>query len=152
MKISRAGITLIKVSEGCVLNAYPDPGTGGVPYTIGYGTTIKPDGKAVKLGESIDKATAEAYLINDLQHFEKGVNDLVAPIKLTQGQFDALVSFAYNLGLGNLASSTLLKKIKVKDFVGAAAQFPKWNKAAGKVLQGLVVRRATEKTLFESIV
>ncbi|EBZ0929872.1 lysozyme, partial [Salmonella enterica subsp. enterica serovar Typhimurium] len=104
MRISEKGITLIKEFEGCSLKAYPDPGTGGDPWTIGYGWTHSVDGKPVKPGMMIDEATAERLLNTGLVGYENDVSRLVK-VKLTQGQFDALVSFAYNLGARTLSSS-----------------------------------------------
>jgi lysozyme len=142
-KVSQAGVDIIKGFEGCELHAYPDPGTGGDPWTIGYGHT----GPEVKKGLKITKEEAEALLKKDLVKFEQGVLNLCT-VQLTQPQFDALVSFAYNCGLGNLKSSTLLKLVNKGDFQGAAEQFLRWNKAAGKVLKGLTRRREAEKQVF----
>jgi len=138
-----AGISLIKNFEGLVLEAYPDPGTGGAPWTIGYGHT----GKDVKPGLVITPDKAEELLRKDLQIFEAGVNSFVTT-QITQNQFDALVSFAYNCGLNNLSSSTLLKLVNAGDKAGAADQFLRWNKAAGKVMAGLTKRRTAERALF----
>ena len=80
-------------------------------------------------------------------NFSSGVSKLLK-IQVTQNQFDALVDFAYNVGIGNLKSSTLLKKVNAKNFSGAALEFIKWNKADGKVLPGLTKRRTAEKDLF----
>ena len=144
MKISQAGIDLIKSFEGCSLKAYKVPGANEKYWTIGYGSY----GPHVKQGMTITKAKAEEMLKDELSRFEKGVNDLVK-VPISQNQFDALVSFAYNCGLGNLKSSTLLKKVNAKDFAGAANEFTKWTRAGGNVLKGLVRRRAAEKELFE---
>lgn len=142
MKISQKGISLVKGFEGLELKAYKD--SVGV-VTIGYGST----GPHVYMGQVITEAQAEALLIKDLSRFESGVTELVkAP--LTQNQFDALVSFSFNLGLGNLKSSTLLKKLNAKDYIGASEEFERWNKAGGKVLNGLTRRRLAEKELFLS--
>lgn len=142
MKTSQRGIDLIKQSEGCELEAYPDPGTGAEPWTIGYGST-----KGVTKGMKISQAEAEFMLVRDLLVFEAGVTNLVK-VPITQNQFDALVCFSYNVGLGNLQSSTLLKMVNNRDFAGAAQQFQRWNKAAGKVLNGLTKRRLAEAKLF----
>lgn len=142
MRISQKGLNLIKEFEGLELRAYKD--SVGV-VTIGYGST----GPHVSMGMTITADQAEALLKNDVNRFEKGVMDLVtAPI--TQNQFDALVSFSFNLGLGNLKASTLLRKLNSLDYVGAANEFPRWNKAGGKVLAGLTRRREAEKKLFLS--
>ncbi|MCH0685594.1 lysozyme [Escherichia coli] len=143
MKTGSNGISLIKQFEGCKLKAYPDPATGGAPWTIGYGHT----GLEVKPGLVWTQAQADAALIADLSVCENAVSHLVK-VKITQNQFDALISFSFNLGSGNLASSTLLKKLNAGDYKGAADEFPKWNKAAGKVMNGLVARRTAERELF----
>lgn len=142
MKISNKGIALIKEYEGCKLKAYRC--SAGV-LTIGYGST----GSHVKEGMVITQAEAESLLKKDLVRFEEGVNSVVS-VPMTQGMFDALVSFSFNLGLGNLKSSTLLKKVNAGDKAGAANEFLKWDKAGGKVLAGLMRRREAEKRLFLS--
>lgn len=149
MQTSSEGINLIKSFEGLELKAYPDPATGGKPYTIGHGTTIYPSGMPVKLGDTCTAQQAMDYLRNDLKKFENGVNNLVK-VKLSQGHFDALVSFAYNLGLGNLGSSTLLKKLNAGDYLGASNELLRWDKAAGKVMAGLTRRRQAERQMFLS--
>lgn len=149
MRISEKGIGLIKAFEGCSLTAYPDPGTGGSPWTIGYGWTRPVDGKPVKPGMKIDQATADRLLKTGLVSYENDVLKIVK-LKLTQGQFDALVSFAYNVGSRALSTSTLLKKLNAGDHSGAAAEFLRWNKAGGKVLTGLTRRREAERALFLS--
>lgn len=143
-KTATKGIDLIKEFEGCKLTAYKCP--AGV-WTIGYGHTGTVDGKAVASGMTISAAKATELLRADLSKFEAAVNTYVtAPI--TQNMFDALVSFAFNCGAGALKGSTLLKKLNAKDYDGAAAEFPKWNKASGKVLAGLTRRRRMESILF----
>ena len=142
-KINAAGLALIKSFEGCELTAYPDPGTGGDPWTIGYGHT----GPDVQPGLTITQARADQLLKQDLQKFEQGVNGVIAR-SLTSNQFSALVSFAYNVGLGALQSSTLLRLVNAGDFSGAAAQFGKWVNGASGPLPGLVRRRAAEAALF----
>jgi len=149
MQTSDEGIALIKDFEGCWLTAYPDPGTGGAPWTIGYGWTLPVDGKPVRPGMTIDQATADRLLKTGLVSYEKDVLKIVK-VKLTQGQFDALVSFAYNIGSRALSTSTLLKKLNAGDIKGAADEFLRWNKAGGKVLNGLTRRREAERALFLS--
>ena len=139
MNTSKTGIELIKKFEGCVLKAYKCP--AGV-WTIGYGHTA-----GVKEGQTITKKEAEAYLKQDLTTFETVVSNLVT-VAINQNQFDALVSFCYNLGPRNLRSSTLLKQINAGNFNGAAEEFDRWVYAGGKKLSGLVKRRAAEKALF----
>jgi lysozyme len=141
---SAACLDLIKRSEGVRLSAYPDPGTGGDPWTIGYGHT----GPEVHRGLVWTQAQADAALALDVARFADKVEKLIGDAATTQGEFDALVSFAFNVGAGNLASSTLLRKHKAGDKAGAAAEFGKWTHAAGRVLPGLVTRRAAEAALY----
>lgn len=141
MKISAKGISLIKSYEGLELEAYQCP--AGV-WTIGYGHT-----KGVRPRMSIDEKTAEKYLLQDLGEFEKSVNTLVK-VPLTDGMYDALVSFTFNLGASNLAQSTLLKKLNLRDYGNAANEFPKWINAGGKPMLGLLKRRIEERKLFLS--
>jgi len=149
MQISNKGISLIKEFEGLSLTAYPDPGTGDAPWTIGYGWTQPVDGKPVKRGMVIDQATADRLLKCGVVQYEQGVSQLVK-VPINQNQFDALVSFAYNLGLRSLSTSTLLKKLNAGDKQGAAAEFGKWVNAGGKKMNGLVRRREAERALFLS--
>lgn len=143
MKTSSHGLSLIKQFEGFRSQAYICP--AGV-LTIGYGST----GAHVKRGQVITEAEATSLLIKDAARFERAVNAL--GLKLTQNQFDALVSLAFNIGTGNFNKSTLVKRLKAGDMAGAAAQFAVWNKARVngvlKVLPGLVRRRAAEAALF----
>lgn len=141
MKISQKGIDLIKRFEGCRLEAYKCP--AGV-WTIGYGHT-----NGVKEGMKITQQEAEKLLKQDLVVYENIVLESVTTA-LNQPIFDALVSFTYNLGGGNLKSSTLLKLLNDRDYYGASKEFEKWNKASGKVLVGLVKRREAERNLFNS--
>lgn len=142
MKTSPKGIALIKSAEGLRLKAYPDPGTGGLPWTIGYGST-----SGVTRNMVITETQAEQMLAEDLVRFERIVERLVR-VPVTQTQFDALVSFTYNVGEGNFTKSTLLRKLNAGDSAGAAEQFSRWVNASGKVLPGLVKRRAAERALF----
>lgn len=143
---SPACFDLIKRFESCRLSAYPDPGTGGNPWTIGWGAT----GPGIKRGVVWTQQQADARLALDVCRFADGVEKMVHGVPTTQGQFDAMVSFAYNVGLGNLRSSTLLRKHVAGDHVAAGAEFHKWTRAAGKVLPGLVKRRAAEALLYAS--
>ncbi|ECH8732856.1 lysozyme [Salmonella enterica subsp. enterica] len=149
MITSEKGIRLIKQFEGCSLTAYPDPGTGGDPWSIGYGWTHPVDGKPVKRGMTIDQVTADRLLKTGLVGYENDVLKFVR-VKLTQGQFDALVSFVYNVGSRALSTSTLLKKLNAGDIKGAADEFLRWNKAGGKVMLGLTNRRKAERDVFLS--
>ena len=144
MKTSSNGTSLIKEFEGFVANAYLCPAK---VWTIGIGTTIYPNGVKVKKGDKCTLEQAHEYLAHDMIEFEKTVNDSVK-VPLSQNQFDALVSLAYNIGSGAFKNSTLLKKLNAKDYAGAADQFLVWNKGGGKVLNGLVKRRASERALF----
>jgi lysozyme len=138
--LSTKGLELLKVSEGLRLKAYKD--AVGV-LTIGYGHT----GKDVTPGKVIDEAKAEALLLADVEWAENAVRTKVT-VPLTMGQFDALVDFVFNLGAGAFAKSTLLKKLNAGDYAGAAAEFPRWDKAGGKVLPGLTTRRLAEQRMF----
>ncbi|HGM5321634.1 TPA: lysozyme [Serratia marcescens] len=146
MNISKNGIELIKRFEGLELKAYQD--SVGV-WTIGYGWTQTVDGKKIAPGMRIDQATAERLLKCGVVQYEQGVNQLVK-VRITQGQFDALMSFAYNLGLRSLSTSTLLRKLNDGDKQGAADEFDRWVNAGGKRLDGLVTRRAAERRMFLS--
>lgn len=141
MKISEKGIELIKHFEGLYLKAYKCP--AGI-WTIGYGHT-----KDVREGQVITEQEATDLLKSDLTHCENVVNQFIK-VPLNQGQYDSLVSFTFNLGSGNLKSSTLLKLLNNSDYHGASQEFIKWNKAAGKVLAGLTRRRESERNLFNN--
>ncbi|OOV73463.1 muraminidase [Enterobacter kobei] len=146
MQTSDKGIALIKQFEGCKLTAYQD--SVGV-WTIGFGWTQPVDGKPIRAGMTIKQETAERLLKTGLVSYESDVSRLVK-VGLTQGQFDALVAFTYNLGARSLSTSTLLRKLNAGDYTGAAAEFMSWNKAGGKVLNGLTRRREAERALFLS--
>lgn len=146
MQTSEKGIALIKQFEGCKLTAYQD--SVGV-WTIGYGWTQPVDGKPIRAGMTIKQETAERLLNTGLVSYESDVSRLVK-VGVTQGQFDALVSFTYNLGARSLSTSTLLRKLNAGDYAGAADEFLRWNKAGGKVLNGLTRRREAERALFLS--
>ena len=144
MQTSDKGIALIKQFEGCRLTAYQD--SVGV-WTIGYGWTQPVDGKPIRAGMTIKQETAERLLKTGLVSYESDVSRLVK-VGLTQGQFDALVSFTYNLGARSLSTSTLLRKLNAEDYAVAGDEFLRWNKAGGKVLNGLTRRREAERDLF----
>ena len=144
MHISPSGINLICNFEGKRLTAYDD-GVG--VWTIGFGTTVYPNGIKVKKGDTCTEAQAKAYMAHDLKKFESAVNNEVK-IPLNQNQFDALVSLAYNIGTNAFSKSTLVKKLNANDIRGAADQFDVWVNAGGKRMQGLVKRRAKEKEVF----
>ena len=145
MKISNKGLELIKEFEGFSANAYLCPAK--IP-TIGYGNTFWEDGRKVRIGEQISKTKAL-----ELLEFvaNKDFADKIFPfieVSISQNQFDAMVSLAYNIGVGAFSNSTLLKRVNAKDFLGAANEFLKWDKSNGKPLLGLTRRRQREKELF----
>ena len=141
MEINEKGLNLIKSFEGLKLEAYLCPAR---VWTIGYGHT-----KGVKKGMKITKERADELLMEDLQEFQNGVEKLISPIKLTDNQFSALVSFAFNLGLTNLKNSTLLKKVsKNPNDETIRNEFMKWIYAGGKPLEGLKRRRKDEADLY----
>jgi len=140
MEISEEGLSLIKKFEGCELTAYQDSVD---VWTIGYGHT-----KGVEDGQEITQEEAEEMLASELDEYEGYINDLVE-CDLEQCQFDALVAWVYNLGPTNLRSSTMLKRLNSNDLEDVPNQIKRWNKAGGKVLNGLVRRREAEALLFE---
>ena len=139
-KYSDAGLALTKGFEGLRLSAYQD--TAGV-WTVGYGHT----GPAILAGMTISEADAEALLRADLADAVACVNRAVSGA-MTQNQFDAMVDFCFNAGRGNFLQSTLLRKVNLGDFAGAAMQFGLWVHAGGVVVPGLVRRRKAEAALF----
>lgn len=148
MKISEKGLDLIKTFEGCKLTAYRC--SAGV-WTIGWGTTEPIQGKAICKGMTITQKQADQLLLDNLVQYEQGVSKAVK-VKLNQNQFDALVSFTYNCGINALKRSDLLGYVNQKDFLKAANEFERWNKANGVVLGGLIKRRKAEKELFLSTI
>ena len=142
MKISEAGLQFIKNHEGIRLAAYPDPATGGEPWTIGVGHT-----GGVNPSDTCTEAEAMDWLRDDCATAEQCIEDHV-DVDLTQNQYDALVSFIFNCGCGNFRASTLLKLTNSRSFEGASHQFGRWNKANGKEMAGLTTRRRDESILF----
>ena len=140
MKISQEGIALIKKFEGCKLESYLC--AANVP-TIGYGST-----KGIEMGMTISQERAEELLLEDLEVYEDAVNKAVE-LPLHQHQFDALVSWTFNLGSANLNASTMLKVLNQGAYEDVPYQMKRWNKAGGKVLEGLTRRRLAESLLFE---
>lgn len=140
-------LTLIKKFEGCKLTAYPDPSTGDKPWTIGWGST----GPGIVKGLVWTQGQADKRLAEHVMEFARGVDTALAGAPVTAMQKGALVSFAYNVGVGAMAGSTLLKKHKAADYDGAATQFLLWNKAAGKVMQGLTNRRTAEARVYKGL-
>ena len=160
-RIGMAGTDLIKRFEGCaalrkdgLINAYPDPGTGGAPWTIGWGATGVNDQTGETQGAHIGPDTiwtqdqCNARLASDLKRYARDVADAIGSAPTTQNQFDAMVSFHYNTGA--IARATLMRKHVAGDHHGAAAEFARWNMASGRVLKGLVRRRAAEAKLYRS--
>ena len=140
MNISQEGLSLIKKFEGCELKAYKC--AAGV-WTKGYGST-----KGVKEGDTLTQEEADELLLHEMEEYEGYINNAVT-VNLEQNQFDALVSWVFNLGPANLKASTMLKVINDNKLTEVPAQIKRWNKAGGKVLQGLIRRREAEALLFE---
>lgn len=155
--IGPAGIALIKRFEGCarlrpdgLIAAYPDPGTGAAPWTIGWGATGRDHFTGGMIGPDTvwTQAQCDIRLAQDLDRFAAEVSKAIGKALTTQSQFDALVSFHYNTGA--IRSATLTRKHVAGDHAGAAHEFARWTRADGKVLQGLVRRRAEEAELYTS--
>jgi GH24 family phage-related lysozyme (muramidase) len=158
VKVSDKVIHMIKHHEGVRTKPYQCP---ALLWTVGVGHVIDPHHAKVKLDDRKQLPIPDGWnrvlsmdevndiLRKDLDRFEKGVLRL-CPGKLTQGQFDALVSFSFNVGLGNLQRSTIRMKVNRGDFEGAAESFLDWTKAGGRVLKGLVTRRNDERAVFLS--
>ena len=147
--VSPAGLALIKRFEGCarvrpdgLVEAYPDPGTGGAPWTIGWGATGADIGPATVW----TRAQCDARLEIDVARHASEVSAAIGRAPTSQPQFDALVSFHYNTGA--IRRATLTKRHLAGDFAAAAAEFARWNRAGGRVLNGLVRRRAAEAALY----
>jgi lysozyme len=145
MTINNATKALIRKFEGCYLKAYK---CSAKKTTIGYGNTFYEDGSAVQMGDIITQDRADSLFIIILNDFAAKVRPLIK-VPVTDNQFGALLSFAYNCGVGNLAKSTLLKKVNANpNDPTIAAQFALWDKAGGKVLLGLTRRRKAESDLY----
>lgn len=153
-RVSKAGVDLMHSFEGCKLEAYPDPGSrDGHPWTIGYGST----GPDIVKGLKWTQAQCDERFVQQLAQFEDGVTRLIGGAPTTQGQFDALVSLAYNIGLDEdkdtiaegLGDSTLLRRHKAGDYAGAAKAFASWKFNDGREMKGLVRRRAAEAKLYK---
>lgn len=158
MKTGQRGIAIMHQFEDLRLRAYPDPQSGGEPWSIGWGNTQYADGRKVKPGDVITKQRADDEFAFDLIEFEAMVDKAVT-VKLNQNQFDALVSLVYNVGPGNRSKSgiirlkdgspsTLLRKLNAGDYAGAADQFDLWISKGTPAERGLRRRRAAEKALF----
>ena len=148
-KINENTLNVIMESEGLRLEAYPDPGSkDGKPVTIGYGTT-KINGQPIKLGTRITKEQAKEYFRKDIEFFSKGVASRVK-VPLNDNQFGALVSFAYNVGIGAFGDSTLLSRLNSGDYNAVPAQLMRWTKNDGREMAGLVNRRKKEVNLWNT--
>ena len=156
MKISKAGVDLIKQFGACRLLAYPDPKTGGDPWTIGWGAT----GPGIGPGAIWEQSQADERLMQDIAKREDIVNNAVT-VPMTQGQFDAMVSIVFNVGSGSPSRdgiirlkdgrpSTLLRKLNARDYEGASVAFDSWISPGSNVEKGLRRRRKAERALFES--
>ena len=150
-RIGPQGIALIQRFEGCerripggLVEAYPDPGTGRAPWTIGWGAT----GPGIGPGTVWTQAQCDARLEADLARYAAEVSAALGEAPATQAQFDALVSFHYNTGA--IRRATLTRKHVAGDLAGAAAEFARWNRAGGRVLRGLTRRRAAEAALYRA--
>lgn len=141
-------LALIQEFESCRLKAYLD---GGGVWTIGWGTTVYPTGAKVKRGDVVTQAQADTYFMRDVSIKSIAVDKLTAGVKLKQQQYDALVSFTYNVGSNALKTSTLLRLLRVNPNDPAIrTQFMRWNKDNGKVVAGLTRRRKAEADLYFS--
>lgn len=148
MQVNKATIDLIKEFEGFSAKAYPDPSTGGEPITIGYGTTaLAGVGVRPYLGMVITQDDAERYLQLAVQKFAAQVEAMIR-VPVSENQFGAIVSLAYNIGVGALSRSTVLKRLNAGDYAGAADAILMWDMAGGKVMNGLQRRRKAERALF----
>lgn len=147
MKVSKKGLSILKKHEGLRLNAYPDAGYGWSRATIGYGHTSAAGPPKVARGMKITRKEAENILIKDLVKYENAVLKAVK-VDLNQNQFDACVSLCFNIGPGAFSKSRLVKNLNKGDFIAASRSFAAWRKSNGKVMAGLVKRRADEAALF----
>lgn len=141
--VCSAAIPLIKRFEGLRLNAYPDPASGGEPYTVGYGAT----GRDIGPRTTWTVEQAESDLSGRVSRLSADVCSMITS-DVPDASIAAIVSFGYNVGEHALQESTLLKKLNAGDMTGAAGELDKWTRAAGHVFQGLVIRRAQEKLAF----
>lgn len=143
MQINARGLALLKSFEGCKLTSYKCP--AGV-WTVGYGST----GPHVKPGMTISQGEADELLLEDVERFEDGVNKLVAGVATNSDQFSGLVCLSYNIGLNAFAGSTVLKRHRLGNHLGASRAFGMWVRAGHKILPGLVRRREAERKLYLS--
>ena len=147
MKVTQEGLAIIKHFEGYSSTVYADP--IGIP-TIGFGSIWDKDGDRLTMDHGpITEVEAEFLLVRELKHVESAIAKLIG-VELTENQFSAIGSLTYNIGSGRLKSSTLRAKLNRGDYSGASAEFPKWRRAGGRILKGLVRRRKAERELFEA--
>ena len=145
MLCNEAGLQIIKTFEG--FRSHPYRCSAGVP-TVGFGSTFGLDGRPVRMDmEPVTEDEGDELLRCGLRHAERTVDKLIK-VELNSNEFSSLCSWVYNLGSGNLQSSTLRSKLNRGDRMGAADEFPKWRRAAGRILRGLVLRRDAERKLF----
>lgn len=149
LRTSANGLKRMQEHEGCRLKAYPDPGSrDGHPWTIGYGAT----GPGITQGTVWTQEQADQRFAQDVAKREPVLAQILGGAPTTQNQWDALMSLGYNIGMGErgLKTSTLMRMHKDGDYAGAAAQFARWNRNDGKVMAGLVKRRAAEAALYST--
>lgn len=144
MRLGKPGEQLIKHYERCRLRAYPDPGTGGAPWTIGWGAT----GSGIGPGTVWTQAQADARFVADAASRAAQLEKMLGSAPVTQNQFDAMMSLLYNIGSGNFTGSSVLACHRARDYADARKSFALWNKAGGRVMNGLVKRRAAEAALY----
>jgi len=142
--ICAAALAILKGAECCRLHAYPDPGSGGAPWTIGWGAT----GAGIHAGVVWSQSEADARLVMDLAGLCAEMERACGPAPTSDNQFGAMVSLAYNIGIGNFRASSVLRFHRAGDHIDAGHAFASWNKAGGRVLAGLVTRRAAEAKLY----
>ncbi|MGE0716715.1 MAG: lysozyme [Alphaproteobacteria bacterium] len=142
-EINEAGLALIKEFEGCELRAYPDPGTGGEPFTIGFGHV----GPEVRPGTVWTQERADRQLEDDVRRFSRAVDEAIG-VAVSGNEFSAMVCLAFNIGAGAFARSTLARLVNEGRMAAAADQFLRWDKAGGNVMAGLTRRRTAERELF----
>lgn len=156
-RVSAEGVALIKRFEGChrklpsgMIAAYPDPGTGGRPWTIGWGSTKGRDGRPIPRDARMTQAQVDDLFVRDLKSYADEVAKALGSAlpRTSQAQFDALCSWHYNTGA--IFRATLTAKHKAGDYAGAAREFGRWNRAGGQVLAGLTRRRAAEAAMYRS--
>lgn len=142
-ELNECGLDLLKTFEGCRLRAYPDPGTGGDPWTIGYGHT----GPEVVPGLIWTQDQCDRELVYDVERFCEAVEEALT-VDVSENEFAAMVCLAFNIGASAFRKSTLLRQVNEGRMAEAADQFLRWNRAGGRVMEGLTRRRTAERALF----